>query len=334
MKHNLNHHFIQKAFVKNFSNNEIVKWQKYKTNEHGEFNIDDFAKNQPIAIKNYYSVDLEIKIGDLENDGINIIKKIIKLIYQHRNKINLTRKELITLKYYFLLSIIRSTKIRNDIKNRNNSSSFNKIIDNEGKNEIEIQEKIMNLIMDSYIKCKKNDYKIEFENYSLEEIINIDNLNDFYNIKMFNIMQSRLNIIKFNSKKLLLTEICNFTEFNKTHPQSVKLYFFPIAPDIGLCFYFFPHIYKMNPELAEKSFIFQNNVHKYNNEQRYMNNINELHKNNLFIYDVLMENDDVQNFCNAMLLVHNENQILIYQNEEDILEAEKEIIDNKIYRVN
>jgi hypothetical protein len=49
---------------------------------------------------------------------------------------------------------------------------------------------------------------------------------------------------------------------------------------------------------------------------------NYYEENDVYTYDINKESEEVQDICNAMSLVHNINKILIYQNKEDIKDAE------------
>lgn len=279
-----------------------------------------------------------------------VINKIIKQT-ENRSKISLNRKDLIILKFYLILLHSRTDKIRNNIKNKDGDFVFKKIVESSQKDEKEIQEQIMNQIMDEFEKCKNNNFVLKLNEFN--NLLTNFTIDGAVNMNVVQIMQSRVNIIKFNRNKLLLNEVGMFIEYNRKTSGNL-LFFYPLSPNIGLCLYYNPVEMRNHLNfLQEKSIIFNNDVSKYNHEIKYINKtkiIQEQLKNSdnyifekfikpkfydkedKFIYDVLMENEEVLDTCNGMMLVHNQDQIIIYQNEEDIKDAEEMIKNKNIYR--
>ena len=56
------------------------------------------------------------------------------------------------------------------------------------------------------------------------------------------------------------------------------------------------------------------------------------HKFDKYIYDFIEEDRDVAIMCNAMMLVHNFKNIIIYKNYSDVIEAKKLISCGLVYR--
>ena len=187
-----NNHFLQKAIVKHFAKNGKVKWINYKTNDGGTFNINN--KNQPIAIDNFYSKNIEIDMNNLESEGIKVIRKIAQNA-QYEKEIILSRKELITLRFYSLLSSTRTNKLRENIRKKDGDSWFNETIKKDGRSPKKIQEKQISLILE-YWKNNKNGWITnvpkEIDKFGKSTIESSTLL------RMHNVKKSRLLIFKFD----------------------------------------------------------------------------------------------------------------------------------------
>ena len=349
-------HFIQRGFAKNFAINGVVKYIKYPNGELSSFNLNDNNSEHPIAIKGFFSNDIETGMNNLESNGIDIIKKIAQTA-QFCEEVSLNRKELITLKFYSLLSGFRTHKLRNNILNRTGDSLFNKIINEAGDDPKNIQQKMIKTIL-KYWDSNKNeltgDYLIDMNKY-----IN-DKITQLCLVIISNTMNSRLLIFKFNSKNLLLTEALNFTEQNKKS-GGILLDFMPIFSNIGIAFYFDPVIARRSDVTSQKSEIFENDIsniihiNEYVNFElmkrkqieylKYSQNIYKdsrifwateakkyHHKNDKYIYKVLKESKNSASICNAMALVQCQDSYVIFQNKDDIKEAKRFIAEKGIYR--
>ena len=159
----INNHFIQKAFAKNFSNFGILKYTYYEPNSK-EVNEKTFKVSEketdehPIVKKYFYSQEIEDGMNEIENEGIKVIKKIS---YDANNniddKIVLKRNELYSLKFYFLLSPIRTNGYRNNISNLSGDYLFNEAVKKDKRSEKVIQENQIQIIIDEYKKYKKKE---------------------------------------------------------------------------------------------------------------------------------------------------------------------------------
>ncbi len=353
----VNSHFIQKALVKNFANKGIIKYKKYPNGELGTFNINDYNYRQPIAIKGFYSIEIENDMNNLENAGINILRKIVQKA-QFMDEVSLNRSELITLKFYSLLSGARTHKLRDNILNKTGDSLFNKAMKESKLDPKNIQEKMIRWILKYWHSNKSRligDYLEDMENNKNDKIM------QSCLTHISNAMNSRLLIFKFSSNNLLLTEALNFTEQNKIS-RGILLHFMPIFTNIGIAFYFDPIIARGSNITSQKSEIFENDIsirrhiNKYVNFdlmkikcQEYLSNSKETykdnilfwtieakkyhHKNDEYIYEVLKEPKTTASLCNAMALVHCKDCYVIFQNKVDISDAEKVIYERGIYRI-
>ncbi len=393
-KSHINNHYIQKSFAKSWSDeNGNIKYIFDGEIERKKFNINDLNKNQPISKKEFYSKEIEIGMNEIESDGIKVIKKIIN---SNNNSLTLYRYELISLKFYLYLSGIRTDKFRENIRNKTGDSLFNKIMNEEKREEKEIQEKYIsktiefyrefkNNNLDEYIKIyeknfqqnldffssierelKKEDIKrYEWEMASLENFI-------FCGINNF-LKESRLIFVKFNTNSLVLSDANSFCEY---YPDNEKFYnqkiynFFPISPSIGVII-FNNYSSISNPNYDSK--IFENSlknsvsINRYKNEEKINHEINKMlkeilndnnfnnlnvnikqmmlmnikqhicqkYKNNLdeYNYKFILEKEYVAIFCNAMMLVHNKNNIIIYKKFKDVARAKKIIKLGLVYRM-
>ncbi len=199
----------------------------------------------------------------------------------------------------------------------------------------------------------------------LENIEKNMNIDSSVLMNILNTINSRLVVFKFLQSKLMLAESTSFTEQNRIR-GGIMHSFTPIAPNVGISLYFSPIIARgiMN---NEKSNIFKNDISKQCHKVVYKNidimkkerikfitkmtpkNIEETDKyNRLFwarearkyqtkddryIYDVMVEDGTVADTCNAMALVHNHGQIIIYQKDNDIKDAEQEVVKRGIFRI-
>ena len=370
-KKKFNNHFIQKAFAKNFSNNGLLKYTYYKPNSKvvnkKTFNVNEInTSKHPIVIKKFYSEEIENGMNEIENEGIKVIKKIIcKAKDNIDNKIVLKRKELYSLKFYFLLNPIRTLNYRSGISDLSVVSLFNEAVKKDKRSKKVIQESLIKIIIEEYKKYKKKEPLLSTQ--LLDEIIkNKDNLwSVFINltfeenilINIDYILNSRLLIFKFSKNKLFLPEQNRFDEKNSS--DEIIYSFMAISPNIGIMFYFDPPIMRGLLKL-EKSLFFENDIsekkdnviyfdgHKiekerikfikgnpFNTSQSEIDELNRIffliiisnffHNNDKYIYDILEESEEVQDICNAMFLIHNKDRFLSYQNEEDIKDAEIQI---------
>ena len=350
----INNHFIQKALAKNFAINGKLTWKIYRTNKKGKFSIK--SKNQPIAKDYFYSEEIEKSMNILENKGILIIQKIALEGNQINKEVILSKKELRTLKYYCLLSSLRTNKIRNNIKELTGDSLFNEIMKKDGRNAKEIQEEQISLLVDSFENKEQEVIEHKEEN----------SLKNYFIQQIKYTLNSRLLIFKFDKPKLFLLESLLYIEVNPSN-NKIMYEFMPISSNIGIAFYYDP-IMTRGVEKRHKSIIFKNDISYARHKVEYKNfdlmkkeSLNFIEKNtktkdlkeeeawnrifwslearkyddksDKYIYEVLEEQEAIADACNAMALIHNDNSILIYQKEKDIEDAEKEIKKRGIFRI-
>lgn len=359
----INNHFLQKAFVKNFAKNGKVNFTVYGSQEYKSFDIEKTSnKDQPVSEQYFYSDEIENKMMNLESQGISILRYISQTS-QYADDVTLSRKELITLKFYLMLSSVRTKKLRDNIENLTGDSLFNISMSSDDRTSQQKQEAMINKLLDlwkdgirkekcSILKEVLNSFSEEQGDPILRNVI----------INVSNSLNSRLLLFKFNSMNLMLSESLNFTEQNSV-TGGILMHFSPIFPNIGLGFYFDPMVMRIANFPKAKSTIFQNDVSmlqhtcKYKNHkliqfemQKFMKKhnlhsiegINKFHLEEInkyytmrdkFIYKVLNEEKEVADICNGMALVHNKNHIVIFQNKNDIHDAEVMIKKRGIYRI-
>lgn len=370
MKKTINNHFIQKAFAKNFSNKGMLKWTIYNPNKEMAENIFDVNEknngNHPIVIKNFHSQEIEDGMNEIESEGIKIINKIA---YESNNnierKITLKRNEIFALKFYNLLALSRTEGARSDYKNLNGDASFNYIIKNAKKTSKEIQEDIIEIIINEYKKYKNRE---PLESLKTNSDYSNMNYKDIIYILIANTINSRLLFFTFKKNKLFLQETIAFQEISTF---KLPIYdFMAITPNVGIMFYFDPmvtrgflkredswffktkistkihqvnHINKskidenlnefMLRNISLKPHYNQDDIHKWN-IQFSLTELGKYHdKNDLYIYDIFEETEEVQDICNAMSLVQNKDKVLIYIKKEYIADAELQIKTRNIGRV-
>lgn len=224
-------------------------------------------------------------------------------------------------------------------------------------------EKILNFIKENLDNLNHDDVKeFEWNNASLESSI-------YHNL--YNILHcSKLIFVKFNSNSLVLSDANSYCEYyNDKGPfYNQKIYeFFPLSPSIGVIIY----NNELSIINKSESKIFKNSLHDKHSKNEYINNkqiIKELaeindkntndidaidvesakqilllkieqviiykhkHKFDKYIYDFIEEDRDVAIMCNAMMLVHNFKNIIIYKNYSDVIEAKKLISCGFVYR--
>ncbi len=367
----INNHFIQKAFAKNFSNFGILKYTYYEPNSK-EVNEKTFKVSEketdehPIVKKYFYSQEIEDGMNEIENEGIKVIKKIS---YDANNniddKIVLKRNELYSLKFYFLLSPIRTNGYRNNISNLSGDYLFNEAVKKDKRSEKVIQENQIQIIIDEYKKYKKKEPLLSEQSFN-DHLKSNDlffkdlTFKEITLIRIKNIINSRLLIFKFKKNKLFLQETIEFNEW--TSCDRIMYEFMAISPNIGIMFYFDPLITRGLLKL-EKSVFFKNDISekrnnviyvneykmkqefieliKFDNSQSQIYELNILlgpiiiskfsHDDDQYIYDILEESEEVQDICNAMSLIHNKDRFLSYQNKDDIKDAEIQIKKLNIY---
>ena len=358
MKDTINNHFIQKAFAFNFSNNNEIKCLRYKTDK--KWNFTKKSTNQPISIKYFYSQEIEDSMNNIEAKGIRIIRKITSDANE-LEEVKITRKEIYDLKFYFLLGAFRSNGSRNSIANRSGDSVFNYLVEKDGRDAKSIQEESLKIIIDFH----KNNKGIDNLNINSET-----NIKEQIRIKIYNILSSEIFIFKFKKNKLFLSESHAFNE--NTSYQATKYDFMPISPNVGLMFYYKCEGIELLGFEQEDSKIFKNKISQITNEINFKNiskinehyskyalkmekllskndigisklefkkifssKLNEIYSNDYdqYIIKVLEENEETQDICNAMELIHSKNRLIIYQNTDDIKDAEFQIEKLNIFRI-
>ena len=152
-------HIIQKAFVKNFARNGKVTYVIYGTEEKGEFDINSLPCEQPIVEKNFYPEDIEKEMGVLENEGIQVVRKIIKGSQIPFSEIELSRKEEMILRLYYLLTLFRTNASRRNIQEKNGDYAFNKYVENQSISPKDLHVYNMRRLIDEFNHCKKANFK-------------------------------------------------------------------------------------------------------------------------------------------------------------------------------
>lgn len=388
-----NNHFIQKALAKNWADKDgNIKYMVYDDKrEVKTFNINDPNWKHPISKKHFYSEEIEKGMNRIEKDGIQVIKKINEeTIYS--KEITITRKELCSLKYYLVLSNLRTEKFRDNIKQKTGNSYFNKLIELDKRTPIEIHESMIKKLIDWYNaeitgnyensldKAILKIYEEFLEEFSKNSNDSIQNQEEFENkfekfkLKNFNsdniardvlkksIVDCRIIIFKFQSDKLLLPEANSFEEYyNAICQPGLDIYsFYPISPSTGIMLFNVNNVYLYG---YESSKIFKSDNLKEWSKNKYVNQkkideetISEFAKlnfnippflkekinkqviakykdlNDKYTYKIKKERNETALFCNAMMLVHNRNHLILFQDKEIIDESEKIIAEKGIYR--
>ena len=349
-ENNVNSHFIQKAKVALWEDDKkninYIKHRFGTENIPQKFNIKSNNKKQPVAIKGFYPLDLEKGMNALESNGCRIIKNILKS--SKENKIIFNRLETITLRFYLMLSVMRTQKVRNSIKNLDGDILFNKITKKELKNKSpeEIQFDKMRRLLKIYEDYKNSKEALPNLNQisSLEDGINSENMID---IKLEDYIRDSLMFVKFQgmSEKLLLTETESFIEIVDGFKHLCT--FHPLTPEIGVIvvnhlvyqqknqhsniFDFnllrLPVKKYISPEFQDASDKLEQIEDKTSDEYgiayiKFM----QLHKlrnrKDQYTYEFQIIKDfNVLNICNAMQLVHCDDSFVIFRSYQDYLKA-------------
>ncbi|CAM9126961.1 hypothetical protein [Mycoplasma todarodis] len=332
MKNNKNNQFLQRGLIKNFASNGIVKWNKYQTEEFGTFDIKEIKESSNL----------------LEREGLKAIEKIIQQVNSNK-KIELTRKDLVTLKFFSCLNDVFKQTL-----DKENAEEVNSII-LKYFDEFNKTGSTSNIQKDYYGSMEVNPFELEAEEPTGNEAEwdewtkrNVTTKSTTL-LNIWEKMESRLAIFKFDESKLMLQETMGFIKTNKN--DNSKYLFMPITPNIGMMFYHEP-MSSRDLVPSEKPLFFNNDIRTYRHETVYKNieiikqeqlkyieeqqtkSIEEIDYHNemfflhevkkyydledLFIYDALKESAEVADMCNATALKHNAEQIIIYQNEKDI----------------
>ncbi len=331
----INHNYIQKAFVKNWCDeNKNIKYTKYNLNkiEEKTFNYDDYNKNHPISIEYFYSSKIEDDMNVLESDAINVIKKIID--QSKSENLSLYRHEIISLKFYLLLNEVRTLKFRNNIQNRTGNTLFNKIMSEDGRDAKLIQEEYISKIIDYYKSWKSNDcinsnwtkdYEKNYpETYKKKDEINFlqedskeqnkdhNNLNKIIFNHVLKVMNlSSLIFIKFSSDTLICSDANSFCEYTNTNEEIYS--FYPISPSIGIIvinnfsILFFDGFSK----------IFKNFLKPLNSIQDYINK-DKIYPEIQYLYNYF-ENNLPKNRISECLFNKFQSEIIsLYKNKKDL----------------
>lgn len=233
-----NNHFIQKAYAKNWADQDgNVKYARDCSLplEINTFNINEKNELHPISKQYFYSKEVEKGMNEIENDGMVIINKIKNI---EQNTFSLNRLEANCIRCFCLLSSLRTEKLRNNYRDKTGDSWFNHIIENSGKEPAEIQEyQIKKLI--EYYKISKNylnkpnkkDKKF-LEQYSNPlNFLGKDSIDDMFKTNLWNIFYGAgLIFVRFKSDNLLLMETNSFCEY---YPKSLQL------PGRSIIYHFF-----------------------------------------------------------------------------------------------
>ncbi len=358
MSNEIYSHILQKAFVKNFAKSGIVSYVVHGTNEKGSFNINDWAKDQPIAEKGFYPYEIEKGINRLENDGINVIRKILLNSQTPCNSIELTRKETIILKFYYCLSQTRTKLNRENMRLYRGDLLFNHLHREDKRDAKEKQCADMKELIEMYDDFLNDDYS-KFSS-RISEIIPIRNNDPLGTLKQMNInrvLNSDLKIIRFDTLNLLLHENANFHEGS----GFIAYEFWVIAPNLAIIFRDNSISFKVLKKMYESK-IFENEILHNETKIMYRKSKEILSARNKFfngkdntvkvqyefdtkeapkyfcnddIFDIQIFEKDrgTLTLCNAMMLIHSNKSFVIYQNEDDIKNAEKIIKEGKVFRI-
>ncbi|NQZ28768.1 MAG: hypothetical protein HRT98_00050 [Mycoplasmatales bacterium] len=338
MKNNKNIQFLQSAFVKNFATKEKIKWNKYQTEEYGELDIEKIIET----------------VNPLEARALQVIQKIIQQTNVNK-EVQLTRKDLIALKFLSCFNDVKKQTLDKEVVNDANSIIL------EYFDKFEKTGSTSNIQKDYYGSMEVNPFELEEEpsgNKKEWDEWTARNVTT-KTTTLFNIwekLQSRLVILKFDKPKLMLQETMGFIK--TTNNDRNKYSFMPITPNIGIMFYhesietkelipsekvlFFKNdisiqrhetVYKNNETIKQKQLEFIDKQKAktieeidYHNEMFFLHEVEKYYDlEDLFIYKVLEENSEVADICNAMALMNNKEQIIIYQTKQYIIDAEKQI---------
>ncbi|MDE5599392.1 MAG: DUF4238 domain-containing protein, partial [Ureaplasma sp.] len=335
-----NNHFIQKAYAKNWAdeNGNIKYARDYSLPlEVNTFNIQYKNELHPISKQYFYSKNVEKGMNEIESDGIAIINKIKDI---KQNSLTLNRLESFTIRCFCLLSSLRTEKLRNNYKDKTGDSLFNHIVQNSGMESSEIQEhQIKQLIR--YYKSLKHNLNNPNSKIDLDYLKNFDNpikcledsIDGIFTTNLHNIKWSTLIFVRFKSNNLLLMEANTFCEYYpKLLPlpgQPIMYHFFTLTPSLGVIAY---DIRMLNSYPKYNSKIFKNNLRDNlpSSHRAYEDNFL---KEDLFTYNVIDESEDVACFCNAMMMVHNKSSLILFKNKNDVIDALNKIKLENIYRI-
>ncbi len=327
---------LQKEFIKNFMKNQKISWKQYKAMKNKDFKID--------KIENIFWIDQEENI--LQIQALQVIKNILEEVNK-KDKVELTRSDLVILKLFSLFNKSNTTK---DIS-KEQASIILKYFEQYKKQGSMSYEK------DYFSSMEVNPFSLEVEDTSGNDAqwdewtkrnITIKSTT-LMNIK--EIMESRLLIFKFDDPKLMTSEIMKFQELNNSN--ILQYTFMPISANIGIMFYqdlstsikastFFNNdidAYKheeilINANTIEMKRLAYINEHnpineddaKYRSEMFFLYEVDKYHdKKDRFIFDVLKEDSSIADKCNAKLLTKSKSKIIIFQDEQDIIDAEKQM---------
>ncbi len=278
-------HFIQKEIINRWAVTNKIYYTIYDDkDDHQNFIINDLIKNQSTTEIDSYPNEIKKGIKVLEKEGNKIIDKILK----QKTKVALIRKEVITLKFYFIVNTIRTNLLKVNIEDLNDDYLLRKIIEKANKTPKEIQELKLKIIIEKYndfkkgadstfflkerveiIKILKNN-KNEFLKM-VDEISELFDLESSIKLQLNLLIKSKLAFVKFPKGKLLLTEAGSFQEISRLPYSSAKYDFSVISPNMGFLFIKESLIHKTIGFSAEDSLIFtfdfkEENIIQYQKE--------------------------------------------------------------------
>ncbi|TCG12076.1 hypothetical protein [Mycoplasma todarodis] len=350
MKNNKNNNLLQNSFIKNFAINNTIKWERYQANEGGTFDINDINDESRLDA---YNQEVKKDIITLEQQGLQVVNKIVQETNENE-KIKLTRQEAVTLKFFSLLLGVESSD-KKDSQEAQLTSILKYFKQFTKTGSISVQK-------DYYGSMEPNPFEMKVEDLSGNDAEwdewtkrNVTDKTQAL-MKVWETIQTRMLIFKFDEPKLLLQESINFKEKNQN--GSTKYTFMPIASNIGILF-FVDATTSGEQNKEENSIFFENDITKIKNETIYKNAelikqkqkeyieekevpnkeeeeyqkglfllfeaSNYYSKEDIFVFDVLKENSRIADVWNAKALIESNSKVLIYQDEKHIKEAEKQV---------
>ncbi len=159
----INNHFIQKAYIKNFTDqNNWYKWFIFDGEEvperYGYNSIDDKVQYKAFSVDYYYSQKIEIAMNDIETESMMYINKIIENFKTNNRHIELDYKEVSVIKCYIALSIIRTQSFRNFLKENTFRDKYEREIDNSVISDKDSQEIMIKMILEKF-NSETNRYR-------------------------------------------------------------------------------------------------------------------------------------------------------------------------------
>ena len=267
-------HILQRGLVKNFSVNDKVKYIRYGTDEKGGFSTKDGAGQSPIIETNFYSEKIETGINDIEFNGILAIRKVLEAI-ENNERIELKKTEIIVLKFFEILTILRSKKFRIDIKNMDEPLNLRISSEDFNITEKKVQEDMLEVLINvfkiekygptNYVEERidellNNKYDTQKLKPSTGGLAENSSIEIYILIFIKNSMNQKMVFVNFDEHRLFLQET---TGFSRPYLEGGQEYtFYPISSKVGIISYI---DYKKTNSLLHRNpkNVFKNNYMDY-----------------------------------------------------------------------